>query len=131
MNAGELRDPQIAKELRIESELYFLENKGSVSSAAVLWETFKAVLRDRAQKAIAHKNKKERQAMEELENKLRRLGDEPTQSTIHQIGVKRTEYQALAHQEAKLMYLASRHHLYETGDRAGRLLVWLGKKETV
>ncbi|KAJ1115121.1 hypothetical protein NDU88_003347 [Pleurodeles waltl] len=39
------------------------------------------------------------------------------------------EYRDLAQEKAKQQMMASLHPLYETGDKAGKVLAWLGRRE--
>ena len=41
----ELKDPQIAAAIYMDSKLYFEENVGSVDSAVSLWEAYKSAER--------------------------------------------------------------------------------------
>lgn len=133
LNAWALKDQQIAKELRVEMDLYFKDNYGSVQSAITLWEAFKAVLRDRAQNIIAHHKRQKLHDLQSLESKLLELENTgaptPDAHTLRQIDLTKREYQALAMKEVQAHQLAVQHRLYETGDRTGKLLAWLGRKE--
>ncbi|XP_078502562.1 uncharacterized protein LOC144758587 [Lissotriton helveticus] len=49
--------------------------------------------------------------------------------TLRQLQDKQREYRELVSNEAKTQSLATLHRLYDVGDKSGKLLAWLGRKE--
>ncbi|KAJ1152647.1 hypothetical protein NDU88_005422 [Pleurodeles waltl] len=105
---------------------YFLENNGTVESC-VLWASFKAVTKGHIQ-SLAGFEKKERR-LQEVEWKRQILvleatlggkaTDDPWQCV--QLRLKRYELRDLAEQSAHAYTLVTQRHLYDMGDKAGKL----------
>ena len=133
LNAWELKNPHIAKAIKADSRIYFQENMGSVASAVTLWEAYKTVFRDRVQNAIADEKRAGNAEIREIESRLleceSKVADKGTPERVRQMEILRKEYQDLTTGQVKLHLLATQHRLYEAGDKAGKLLAWLGNKE--
>ncbi|KAJ1092524.1 hypothetical protein NDU88_005634 [Pleurodeles waltl] len=109
-----------------------VEIEGSVLSATDIWEAYKAVLSGQltAQRAGLRKDRDEE--CRKLENKLLQLKAEyltaPSRDRVHRIEEVRRECGALVQEEARAQFQAS-DRVYEEGNKACNLLLWLDKKE--
>lgn len=133
LNACDLREVEIANNIRKDSELCFLQNQESVNSAMVLWEDYKAVLRDWAQNALSQKKNREVAEIESLEHQIVDLMNSPGACTdpnaLHSLELLPHMYQDLAMGEALRQLLATQHHIFNAGDKADTLLAWLSKSK--
>ncbi|KAJ1211205.1 hypothetical protein NDU88_006566 [Pleurodeles waltl] len=53
----------------------------------------------------------------------------PTAMLLRQLEMAKAEYRATAEKEARNRLQTVQCRLYETGDKAGKLLAWFGRKE--
>ena len=90
-------------------------------------------MRDRIKNLVSRKKKKELAEVSELENhilQLEALAATTSDSlTYRQLVTLKAEYNDLASGRGRQQLLATHHRLYETGDKAGKLLAWLNKRE--
>ncbi|XP_069083442.1 uncharacterized protein [Pleurodeles waltl] len=133
LSPWDMQDGEVARGLRLDTDLYFKENEGSVRSAVSLWEAYKTVLRDSAQNLVAQKRHRDNKQLDDIEAKLleieRKATHTPTSPLLRQLELTKVEYKELAEKETKARLRATQCRLYETGDKAGKLLAWPGKKE--
>lgn len=106
---------------------------GRVDSHQVVWEAYKTVIRGEALSLIAAQKKEKRQELERLEREILQLENENNQShtsaTIHALQLKQDEYRALYSDRARAIGRDTQSRLYDQGDKAGKLIAWLDKKE--
>ena len=128
-----LQIPRVREKITEATTLYFGENENSVESAITLWEAYKAVLKGQTVSFIAGHNKEKRAKLNELEEELLSLERSAVESTetgnMHQVKIKRKEYRDIAEEAAKYSARATQHRIYEAGDKAGKLLAWLSKRD--
>ena len=133
INPWHLKIPQIKNNLITAVERYFVENSGSVSSGITLWEAFKPVIKGQSLSITVGYKREKNLVSELLEKELQILEkvmiESPSAATIHAINVKKKEYLDVATEAAKAAYLATQHRLYEVGNKAGKLIAWLDRRE--
>lgn len=110
-----------------ESIKFFCEtNKKEDTSAALLWETLKAVIRGQIISYTSHSNKLRRTHQRRLEESLSNLDNRLSSNPTPDLYVERKKLQMaldlLLTREAEQAILHSRGTVYEHGDKAGRLL---------
>ena len=133
LDPWELRDWNLRKELKAGLGLFFAENGGSVASPATLWEAQKVVMRGSLISRIAGKRKKKYETLERLETTLRDLemevGMGMSGDCLHRLEMARDEYKGIVEEAARQQYRARQHRIYETGNKSGKLLAWLARRE--
>ncbi|KAJ1160426.1 hypothetical protein NDU88_000928 [Pleurodeles waltl] len=128
-----LRDQVIREQLWEGTDLFFKENVGSVSFRCTLSEAFKAVLRGQAQALIGGKKKENTLQIEALEREVGTLQDQlpgdGSEELRQRLIAKQTELRELAEDDAREYALATQRRLYDTGDKASKLLAWLDRRD--
>lgn len=129
-----LRNPIIKLKIEQEIEYYFNENEGTVESAQVLWEAFKTVIRGQALSQISGAKKEKQARLLRLEEEILKLEEGITasteQDTTQILKLTQEEYGTEAREAAKTMISHKLGRVYELGDKAGKLLAWLDRRET-
>ncbi|KAJ1081946.1 hypothetical protein NDU88_002118 [Pleurodeles waltl] len=118
---------------RTSHSALFPENEGSVQSPVVLWEAYKATVRGEIIAGEVRERQQREKRMVTLETELitleRRYATQPTQDIKKQMKQKREEYNIVTRHKVRQQYLLQSKWLYEAGNKAGKLLAWLGKNE--
>lgn len=129
---GFLQNPKIRKGLSQATIHYFTENDHSVDSPLTLWEAYKPVLLGHAISLIEGHKREQRREIEQLEQDIQRLelqqAKRPDDTAAQTLRIHREKYKHTLWTEAQMRYQSTQHKIYESGDKAGKLLAWLDKK---
>uniref|UniRef100_H3AX95 Uncharacterized protein n=1 Tax=Latimeria chalumnae TaxID=7897 RepID=H3AX95_LATCH len=125
MNIALLKSDLLRKEIEQIIKEFLELNVGSVEATATLWDAAKAYLRGRLI-AISSRVKKARVQKEELVKELERRepqggGEEGLQELLE----AKFELNSIYHEKAKYALFRLRQNQYESGEKAGKLLVSL------
>ncbi|KAJ1155637.1 hypothetical protein NDU88_008366 [Pleurodeles waltl] len=130
MATWRLTSPSEVDRLSQLTYFYFTENEGRV-----LWEAYKVALRGEIIAGEVVDKRKRNQQCDELEQQIHTLETEyaqqPGAKVEQKLGKSRLEYRVTATNEMKLIYQAQQCRLYESGDKARKMLVWLVHREAV
>uniref|UniRef100_A0A8C4X2W1 Reverse transcriptase domain-containing protein n=1 Tax=Erpetoichthys calabaricus TaxID=27687 RepID=A0A8C4X2W1_ERPCA len=115
---------------------FFLEtNTSSEVSAGILWETLKAFLRGQIISYLSHRNKLETKKVSELKSKITRIDEEharlPSEALHRKRQALHSELNLLTTKEIEQLIYKSRHHYYEHGENANKLLAQQIHKQEV
>lgn len=126
LNERLLKQPDLRDALLKRIEEYFIDNGGSVSSPAILWEAHKAVIRGHCISMSTRLKRDANKLRVEYAAKLRvlesSLSSKPTVSTLRKIVDLRAKLRALSLQKTEKLLLYTRQRYYERGNRAHTLL---------
>ena len=90
------------------------------------------MIRDKIQNVVSRKWKRKQAVVIEVEKRILSLETSPNattdQKTLRQLAILQTEYHDIASATVKQQILVTQHKLYETGDKAGKLLAWLSRR---
>ncbi|KAJ1120799.1 hypothetical protein NDU88_008948 [Pleurodeles waltl] len=133
MQTWRLQNAKVVEDLEQVTQHYFTENEGSVRSQVVLSEAYKATIRGEIIAGEVGERQQGEKRLVTLETKLialeRRYTTQLTQDIKKQMKQKREEYNIVPRDKVRQQYLKQSKLLYEAGNKAGKLLAWLGKKE--
>ena len=115
------------------TELYFQENLQIVGSPGVVWEAYKATIRGEIMVGEIGDERKRQEQLHQLEEEVLQLEVEfQSKQGAHakqDLEQKGEEYKTVARVEVKTAFLAKQKRIYEVGDKAGKLLAWIGNSE--
>ncbi|XP_078518507.1 cadherin-related family member 3-like [Lissotriton helveticus] len=124
---------RVRKELKRATKHYFLENAHSVRSPTTLWEAYKTVLRGHAINTITGHKKRQSQELADLEIKLRECTaaheSQPSPAAMHALALQQQLYNDHLRLVVKGHITETQNRIYEVGDKAGKMLAWLDKRE--
>ncbi|KAJ1128801.1 hypothetical protein NDU88_007176 [Pleurodeles waltl] len=133
MQTWHLQNEKVVEGLEQNTQDYFTENKGSVQRPIDLWKAYKATIRGEIIAGEVGERRHRAKGLVTLETELKALeqqyATQPTQEIKKQMNQTREEYNIVTRDEVRQQYLLSSKRLYEAGNKAGKLLAWLGKKE--
>lgn len=129
INPWHLRVSHTRAALTRDTNLYFKENEGSVSSPSVLWEAYKAVIRGVILAQISGQRKEKNATLTILEKQILQLEitlrAHNTAECRQNLALKIKEFTDVATDAAKTQYRATQSRIYDVGDKTSKLLAWL------
>lgn len=125
-NSNLLANDLLVDSLRSNIELFFEMNDKPDVSRGTLWESFKAYLRGHIISYTAHLRKIAMSSQTELAQKILEIDDSYANNPDPSLYKKRLQYQTefnlLTSNDAEMQLLNSRQRIFESGDKAGKLL---------
>ncbi|MBN3289039.1 LIN1 transcriptase, partial [Polypterus senegalus] len=115
---------------------FFLETNTSPEiSAGILWETLKAFLRGQIISYLSHRNKSEAKKVAEIKSEITKIDEEharlPSETLHKRRQALHSELNLLTTKETEQLIYKSRHHYYEHGEKANKLLAQQIHKQEV
>ena len=111
---------------------FLMANVNSASHANI-WEALKAFMRGHILSYSAHKTREKRQTLLKLEEEIKSLEQQHSQTNamdiFNTLTAKRIEYNNLCTSKAEAALARTNYHYYEYGNKTGKLLAWQIKKE--
>lgn len=113
-------------------DTYFECNKEE-TSASIRWEAFKAYIRGEVISYTTTQNKKQNQEIMLLEDQIKMLENENSQSsnleTLQKLTIMRAKYDKLTTDKVAKSLMWTKQAFYDQGEKAGKLLAWRIKKQ--
>uniref|UniRef100_A0A8C4SMS5 Reverse transcriptase domain-containing protein n=1 Tax=Erpetoichthys calabaricus TaxID=27687 RepID=A0A8C4SMS5_ERPCA len=111
------------------------DKRSSEVSAGILWETLKAFLRGQMISYLSHRNKLEIKKVSKLKSEITRIDEEharlPSKALHRKRQALHSELNLLTTKETEQLIYKSRHHYYEHGEKANKLLAQQIHKQEV
>lgn len=125
-NSNLLADDSLVESLRSSIELFLEINDKPDIARGTLWESLKAYLRGQIISYTAHLRKTARSRQSELAQKILEIDDSYANNPDPSLYKKRLQYQTefnlITSNDAEMQLLKSRQRIFESGDKAGKLL---------